>query len=199
MTASGGQTDLGAVLGFSADELERNRAGQLSERQQGTLQQMRRGGLTGLIYIGVVVIGFGIFAGVYLIPKLNKHQHGTSKLPYGAIVYGALALVVLIMALSIARTRRRLGRLASGTVHEVVGPAKTRIHRIAGNVGDLGGDGAPGYGGGIRLELTIGKTMFFIPSQAILDAFVTGATYRVFYSTGGHRVYNRVLSAERLA
>ena len=198
MTGVGGHGDLGAVLGFSADELERNRAGQVSERQRGTLQKMRRGGLQWLIVMAVVAIGFGIYAGVYLIPKLNKQQHGTSKLPYGAIVYGALALVVLIIALSVFRTRRRLGRLASGTVHEVVGPAKTRVHRIAGNVGDISGGGGD-YGGGIRLELTIGKTMFFIPSQEILNAFVAGATYRVFYATGGHRVYNRVLSAERLA
>jgi hypothetical protein len=61
------------------------------------------------------------------------------------------------------------------------------------------GDGGPDYGGGIRLDLTIGKTMFFIPSQVILGAFATGATYRVFYATGGHRVYNRILSAERLS
>jgi hypothetical protein len=102
------------------------------------------------------------------------------------------------MALSVLRTRRRIGRLASGVLHEAVGPAKTRVHRISGNVGDISGGGGE-YGGGIRLELTIGKTMFFIASKAILDAFVTGATYRAFYATGGHRVYNTILSVERLS
>jgi uncharacterized membrane protein YeaQ/YmgE (transglycosylase-associated protein family) len=198
MTASGGQPDLGAVLGFSADELARNRTGQLSARQHGVLQTKRRSGFIGLIYVGVFAIGFAIFAGVYLIPKLNKQQHGPSKPPFGAIVYGVLGLIVVIMVLSALRTRRRLDKLGSGSVHEVLGPARTRVHHIAGNVGDLTSGGAVGYGGGIRLELTIGKTMFFIPTRAMLDAFQTGGTYRVYYATGGHRVYNTILSAERV-
>ena len=198
MTASGGEPDLGALLGFSSDELARNRVGKLSARQQGVLQTKRRSGNIGLIYVGVFAVAFAVFAGVYLIPKLNKQQHGSSKVPFGPIVFGALALVVVIMALSALRTRRRLDKLASGSVHEVVGPAKTRVHRLGGNVGDLSPGGTAGYGGGIRLELTIDKTMFFVASNAILDAFQTGAMYRVFYATGGHRVYNTILSAERV-
>ena len=199
MTGYGGQPDLAAVLGFTGDELARNRSGQVSDRQRAGLQAKRRSGRRGLIVIGGFAVVFIVFVAVFLIPKLNKQQHGSSKVPVGAIAGGVLILVAVVVGLSVVRTRRRISALASGAVHEVVGPAKTRVHHMAGNIGDLSsGGGNPGYGGGVRLELTIGATMFFIPSKAVLDAFETGATYRVFYATGGHRVYNTILSAERV-
>ncbi len=55
------------------------------------------------------------------------------------------------------------------------------------------------YGEGIRYELTVGTTTFFVAGQRVLDAFATGGVYRAYYAAGGgHAVMNRLLSAERI-
>jgi hypothetical protein len=187
--------DLGVVVGFSADELALNRAGRLSDRQRGTLQRARTGGRRyGLLMLAVLVV-FVVAIVVVLVPKLNKQQQGSAeKVPVVPIVLAVLAFVVVIFGLSLARSRRRLDRLASGRVLVVSGPVRVRAHRIPGNTeGDLE------YGGGIRYELTVGTTKFFVASQRVLDAFATGGVYRAYYAAGGgHAVMNRLLSAERV-
>ncbi len=64
---------------------------------------------------------------------------------------------------------------------------------MPGNVVDAGAPGV-GYGGGIRHELTIGSVLFFVPGQAVLDAFQDGRPYRGYYV--GRGVMNTLLSAE---
>ncbi len=132
---------------------------------------------------------------VVLVPKLKQHQDDSGdKLPIVPIVVGVLAVVVLLMGLSIWRSRRRLDRLASGRVLEVTGPARGRAHRMHGNV-----DSDFDVGAGIRYELRIANTTFFVAGQRVLDAFVADGVYRAYYAAGGgHAVLNRLLSAERV-
>jgi hypothetical protein len=195
VTQSFDPSRLAAVLGFTPEELIMNRTGEASDRQRATLQRKRSSGLIGLAFVGVFAIGFGIFATVYLAPKLNDNQHGSSKAPITAIVWGAVGLVALVVLLSALRTLRRLRRMSSGKVREVTGAARTRAHRMPGNMSD---SVLPDYGGGIRHELTIGKTLFIVRGQAVLDAFDQGGTYRAYYTTGGGKLFNVLLSAERV-
>jgi hypothetical protein len=187
--------ELGAIVGFTADDLALNRAGRVSDRQRATLQRARTGGRRyGLLVLALLIV-FVVAIVVVLVPKLNKEQHNSGeKVPIVPIVLAVLAFVVVIFGLSLARSRRRLDRLASGRVLAVSGPARVRAHRIRGNTeGDLE------YGGGIRYELTVDTTTFFVASQRVLDAFATGGIYRAYYAAGGgHAVMNRLLSAERI-
>jgi hypothetical protein len=125
----------------------------------------------------------------------QKDASGISVTP---IVVGVLVLVVLIVGASILRSRRRLNRLASGVVHNVTGPARTKARRMHGNVdADIGPDSY--LDGGVRYELTIGGTTFFVAGPHVLDAFRGGGTYRAYFAAGGgHAVLNRLLSVERV-
>ena len=187
---------LGAAVGFSPDELLLNRAGKLSERQRGSLGRSRRSGRTGSLVMVAVALVFVVVIGIVVLPKLDDNQHGKSHVPIVPIAAGVLVLVVLLVGLSTLRLRRRLDRLASGAVLQVDGPVRTRVHRLGGNVGDGSG---PFYGGGVRYELTVGATTFFVAGPGVLDAFDSAGSYRAYYATGGgHSVYNWLLSAERI-
>jgi hypothetical protein len=100
-----------------------------------------------------------------------------------------------VMLRSRRRTRRVLGGLSSGKVREVVGAARTRARPMPANTAD---PSTLEYGGGHRYELTIGKTIFLVRNRAVLDAFVEGGSYRAYYASGGGRLYNVLLSAERI-
>ena len=54
-----------------------------------------------------------------------------------------------------------------------------------------------GYGGGVRYEVTIGGTRFFVASRAVLDAFDDGETYRGYFV--GRGTMATLLSAEPVA
>ena len=186
---------LGGVLGFGPDELAANRAGRLSERQRATLQRARSGGRRYGLFVLALVVVFVVAVVVVLVPKIKQQANGSGdKVPVVPIVVGVLALVVLVMGLSIWRSRRRLDRLASGRVLEVTGPARGRARRMHGNV-----DSDFGQGEGLRYELRIGDTTFFVANQRVLDAFAADGVYRAYYAAGGgHAVLNRLLSAERV-
>ena len=103
--------------------------------------------------------------------------------------------VTIVIGLLLLRLRRRLNRLASGAVLRVEGPVRTRAHHLGGNISDAG----PIYGGGVRYELTIGPTTFFVAGPQVLGAFDSAAIYRAYYAAGGgHAVYNWLLSAEQI-
>ena len=191
MTPSG-PPSLGGVLGFSPDELMLNRAGRVSERQLALLRRARRTGSLWLGFVGLCVVGFVALIVLYVLPKLNTKHEGEGAVQTTPIVVGVVALVVLIMVLSIFRTKRSLSRLASGAVHTASGPAHGRVRRLASNEDSE-------VGGGLRYELTIGGTTFFVAGQSVLAAFVDGAPYRAYYAAGHGRAMNRLLSAEPLA
>jgi hypothetical protein len=187
----------GQLLGFSDDELVLNRAGRLSPRQAEALRVARRGGNRYLIFVLLFMVAFVVVILAVVVPKATKHSgtSGSSNVNVTPIIIGVLAFVALVVGLSMARTRARLRRLASGVVLAVSGPARTKARRMGGNVNlDAGGGG---YGGGMRYELSIGATTFFVRGPDVLAAFDDGGTFRAYYAAGGgHAVMNRLLSIE---
>ncbi|PZS37022.1 MAG: hypothetical protein DLM58_00485 [Pseudonocardiales bacterium] len=183
---------IGAALDFTEEELQANRAGRASERQQARLGKSRSRGLMANVVMALAAIAFVVVILVVVLPKIPKQQSDKS-VPIVPIVAGVLAFFLLVMALSFLRTRRRLTRLGDGKIQQTTGVAKTRVHRIRGNVVDSSAPGL-GYGGGIRYELTIGSVRFFVPSQAVLDGFEDGCTYRGYYA--GRGLISTLLSAE---
>lgn len=183
---------ISAALDFTDEELLANRAGRVSDRQQAKLSRSRRTGRIGLLVMGLVVVAFAVIILTVVVPKISR-QNSDDSTPIVPIVVGVLAFMVLVMTLSITRTRRRLNRLGSGNIALVTGIAKTRARRIHGNVVDASAPGS-GYGGGMRYELTIGSVRFIVPSQAVLDAFEDGRAYRGYYA--GRGLISTLLSAE---
>jgi hypothetical protein len=186
-----GPPNLAGVLGFSPDELMLNRAGRVSERQLALLRRARRVGSLWLVFVGVFVAGFVAVIVLYVLPQLNKKHAGEGSVQTTPIVVGVVALVVLIMVLSILRTKRSLTKLGSGTVQVASGPARGRVRR-------LHSDENTDIGGGLRYELTIGGTTFIVSGQSVLAGFVDGASYRAYYAAGHGKAMNRLLSAEPL-
>jgi hypothetical protein len=192
MTASA----LGRMLGFGEDELVLNRAGRVSPRQAEALRVARRSGSKYLIFVLLFLVAFVVVILAVVVPKATKSS-GTSSVNLTPIIAGVLAFCVLIVGLSMMRTRNRLRRLASGAVLTVSGPARTKARRMGGNVNlDTGG----GYGGGMRYELSIGATTFFVRGPDVLAAFEHGGTFRAYYvAGGGHAIMNRLLSIEPIS
>ena len=184
---------IGDALGFTPEELALNRQQRLSDRQRVTLTTNRSRGRAGTMVIALVVVVFAVLIVVFLVPKLTASQATSASVPIVPIVIGVLVLMFVVMGLSMFRTRRSLDQMASGKLQLAAGPAKTRAHRLPGNVVDSSAPGL-GYGGGIRYELTIGSVRFFVPGQAVLDAFEDGHHYRGYYV--GRGVMNTLLSAE---
>ncbi len=182
---------IAAVLGFTTEELMLNRGGAMSDRQRAMLRGKQRSGSAGLAFVAVFAVVFGLFAAAYVVPKVSDG----STAPIAAIVWGVIGVVLVIVVSSWLRTLRRVGRLTSGKVREVVGAARTHARRLPGNMSD---PAMPAYGGGTRYELTIGKLTFFVRNRAVLDAFTEGGSYRGYYTGGGGRLYNVLLSAERI-
>jgi hypothetical protein len=183
---------MGAVLDFTDEELRANRAGRVSERQQARLGRARKTGRIALVVMAVLVIAFVVVILTVVLPKISDQQSDKS-VPTVPIAIGVLAFVVLVMALSITRSRRRFNRLATGTAQTTTGVVKTRARRMHGNVVDTSAPGLS-YGGGMRYEVTIGSVRFFVPSQAVLDVFEDGRSYHGYYA--GRGLISSLLSAE---
>jgi hypothetical protein len=188
------QDTLGAALDFTADDLSANRAGVLSARQRDRMTKNRQQGRTVSLVMGGLMLAIIVVLAAVELPNLNK-QSGDS-VPIVPIAGGVLVLIVLILTLQFARNRRALNRFV-GAVHHVDGVVATRAHRIRGNVVDTSAGGF-GYGGGMRYEVKFGRTVFFVPSQAVLAAFEDGRTYRGYYTGNKGKVMGRLLSAEQI-
>jgi uncharacterized membrane protein YhaH (DUF805 family) len=167
-------TVLAGRLGFSAADLAMNRAGRASPAQLARLQRDRKHGRWWLVFVLLFLVAFVGVVAFVMIPRLkDADTESSSSVPIVPIVIGVLAFVVLLMTFSLLRSRRSLDRIASGTVHQVTGPASGRTRRMHGNVADPSAPGS-GYGGGLRHELTVGGVRFFVSGKAVLDAFVDG-------------------------
>jgi cytochrome c-type biogenesis protein CcmE len=189
-------TVLAGRLGFSVEELALNRTGRASPAQLARLQRDRKRGRWWLVFVALFAVAFVAVAASIMIAQLKDHgDKSSSSVPVVPIVIGVLAFVVLLVTLSLVRSRRSLDRIASGDVHQVTGPAHGRVRRMHGNVADPSAPGS-GTSGSLRYELTIGDVRFFVAGRGVLDAFADGAGYRAYYVAGGNRVMNILLSAE---
>jgi hypothetical protein len=184
------QLILSAVLDFSTDELAANRTGQLSERQAAKLRTARSRSRAATGVVAMVALAFIVVVAVVLLPRLSAGKHpSSSEVPY---VVGALILVALVMSQAVFRTRRALNQTVAGRISMAEGVARTRVHRMGGNVGDPQ-SGIPGRPGGARCELTIGGIRFFV-NPSVLAAFSDGRAYRGYYV--GQEFHATLVSAE---
>ncbi len=185
------QLVLSAVLDFSADELAANRTGQLSERQAARLRTSRSRSRAATGVVAMVALAFIVVIAVVLLPRLStgRHPSSSSAIPY---VIGALFLVGLVVSQAVFRTRRALNQTVTGRISMAEGVARTRVHRMGGNVGDPQ-SGIPGRPGGARCELTIGGIRFVV-NPSVLAAFNEGRAYRGYYV--GQGLHATLVSAE---
>lgn len=184
---------LGEVLGFSAEELAANRAGELSGRQLAVLRGssashgQRSGSRARTLTItgGIVVV----LVAAAVLPRLTgSHGKSSGALPFVAV---AVILVALLLWRSAARAGQSVSRLGGGPVSQAEGVAKTRKY---GGPGGTGGQAAAGWPQQeVRSELSIGGTRFLV-TEEVLAAFMNGRAYRAYYVGQGLRA--RIVSAE---
>ena len=186
---------LGEALGFSADELAANRAGELSGRQLMMLresrarQRQRSGGRARALTITAAIVVVLVAAAV--LPRLaGSNGKSSGSLPFVAV---AVILIGLLMWRSAARAGQSVGPLTGGAVSQAEGVAKTRRH--GGPAGTAGHSAAPGSDQAARCELSIGGTRFLV-TEAVLAAFTDGRAYRVYYVGQGLRA--TIVSAEQI-
>ncbi len=177
-------------MGFTQEEIAANRAGRLSDAQRERMKSSRSRGRAGTVVMSVVVVAFIAVITVVILPRVSNGP-GSSTSVLASI--GALGLIAVVMSISILRTRRSLDKLVPAQVERIEGVTATREHALHGNVGDPS-TGMIGYGGGVRYEVTIGGTRFFVQSKAVLDAFEDGRSYRGYYV--GRGIMATLLSAE---
>lgn len=175
------------VLGFSAEELAANRAGELSDRQLARLRgslagpRARSGSRTLVITAAIVVV----LVAAAVLPRLaGSHGRSSAELPF---LVAAVILIALLMWRSAARAGQSAGQLAGGPVSQAEGVARTRRHGVVG----AGQEPATQA----RCELSIGGTRFLV-STSVLAAFTDGRAYRAYYVGQGPRA--TIVSAERI-
>ena len=128
MTDPGTRPGLPEALGFSADELAANRAGELSDRQLAMLresrarQRARSGGRTRTAAITAAVVVVLVAAAV--LPRLaGSHGKSSADVPF---LVAAVILIALLMWRSAARAGSSVSQLGGGAVSQAEGVAKTR-------------------------------------------------------------------------
>lgn len=179
---------LQSALSFTAADLEENRAGRLSSAQQGFMTDQSNKGKSYNLAMGGVFVVFVVIIVAVVLPKMNSNSSGSSgsssAVPPG-IVFGVLAVVAVVVALTLVRTRRGMDRLKSGTVYSVEGAARTRARSYAdaNQLSDVS-----------TFRLTVGDVTFALSSAHQLAAFEEGASYRCYYVKGTLPV---LISAER--
>jgi hypothetical protein len=183
---------LQSAFKFTPADLVENRAGKLSATQHSYVAVQSKRGKTFNLAMGGVFVVFVIIIVTVVLPKMNSNSTGSSgtssAVPPG-VVFGVLAVVALLVALSLIRTRRGMERLTTGAVQSVEGPAKTRAS-ARGNVDQLDQMAVmPVY------RLTVGKVTFALSNAQQLGAFDEGVTYRCYYLKGTLPV---LISAEQL-
>lgn len=182
---------LAAGMGFSLEELEINRRGQLSPRQQQQIADLSFKGTVGSAIAGLVglLVTAGAFAYVYFFAPtgaaLRDSLPASQVLP---IAGGVLGFVVLLIIGSIVRN----GGFGSRGLRAAEGRVKlssTSLHGASRAVSQ-----AMGYGSA-ACAVQIGRQRFAVKQQ-VLDAFLDGGRYRLYYIPNGAAPY--LISAEAL-
>jgi preprotein translocase subunit SecG len=130
---------LESALGFTPADLEANRAGRLSDAQQGFMDtQSKRGKSLNLVMVGLFVVFIVIIVAVVL-PKLSSNSTDSSSGSSSAvppwIIFVVIAVIALVMLRTFIKTSRGMGNMSTTAVLSVQGPAKTKAV-VRGNVTD---------------------------------------------------------------
>jgi hypothetical protein len=162
------------AIGFTADDLNVNRNGVLSEQQRAKIGRtqgwQRLGGL--LMLVIVIVMLAAIFVYVFFFSdsgaslRASLQEDPTS----GLIVGVALVVIVAIIGGSFLRAFARTRRLGTGEVKSVTGIVKRHSYteRVA-----LAGE-ITGY------QIKIGKMKFYV-EEKVFSAFRDDGTYTIYY------------------
>lgn len=192
MTDPDGRRRLAEALGFSADELAANRAGELSDRQLTRLrearaeQRARSGGRTRTAAITAAIV-LVLVAAVVLPRLFGSGGKSSADIPF---LVAAVILIGLLMWRSASRAVTSVSSLSGGALSQAEGVAKTRRQGAA-----AGPAVAAGQFPQARCDLSVGGTRFTV-SAAVLAAFTDGRAYRAYYVGQGPRA--TILSAEQI-
>jgi hypothetical protein len=157
---------LEATIGFSSEELALNRQGRVSDRQQAMLTQAKKTVNVFSVFVVVVAV---VFIGIGV--TVASSSSSELILPVAATV----VVVGLIMFLSIRRTVRAAGRVATARIQHAEGPVAHRVVKLHGNVDD------PSSMGGVRYEIEVGGERLVVLSEAAMNSFQEGSPYRVHF------------------
>jgi hypothetical protein len=161
---------LQAALDFTPDDLVANRAGRLSPSQQSRMSKSQgRGRIFTIVMAVVAVVAIVVIAATVLPGLLAPQPASSSAVPPGIIV-AVIVVVAALMALSLLRTRRGLGRM-TGPVLSVEGVAKTRAREFEDET----------MGGLATFRVRVGNVTFPVFGAAQVGAFEDGKTYRAYY------------------
>jgi predicted nucleic acid-binding Zn ribbon protein len=184
---------LQSALGFTAADLESNRAGRLSDSQQKFMDvQSKRGKRFNLGMVAVFIVFIVIIVAV-VIPKVNSNSSSSSSSGSSSAVppwifVVVIAVVALIMLRAFIKTSRGMGNIRSSAVLSVEGPAHTKAV-VRGNVTD-----------DIMLvpmavyRVKVGKVNFPLDAKKH-GGFDEGVNYRCYYVKGTLPV---LISAEEI-
>ncbi len=155
---------LAASFDFTAEELELNRRGELSERQEQMISaQQRRSGVFTIVAGAAITASVAVIGAILL---LSADASGAAVAAFGAV----LAIVVLLFATSVLVGRRKSTDLRERRITSVTGLARTRHKRTVSQ-----------YGGVDLYKLKIARTKFALANKAQFGAFSDGARYSVHF------------------
>ncbi|HLY28349.1 MAG TPA: hypothetical protein VKQ72_18520 [Aggregatilineales bacterium] len=169
------QQGLMQAVPFTAEELNMNRSGTVSEAQRARLGKQAGGTQAAalVMFVVFILIIAGIFAYLFVFTHtgdslLKMFTQDPSTLP---IVGGVLGVVALIIFGSFLRTLLRTSDLRSGKISVAEGKARVKTTRMTvGYVATV----ATGY------ELIVGRVKFYV-ARGVLDNIIEGAKYRIYY------------------
>jgi len=151
-------------LRFTAEDLSANRAGRLSDAQQVLVRSKQRSYVrNGGIALAVM---WAIFTALLIVSVISEgaKPQDLAVLPF------VIAGMTLIFAAVGVGSRIHARELLRGQIRMVEGQAVTKRAKYTTR-----------YGRGISYVLRIGRQKFLMTSERELDAFETGAHYRVYY------------------
>lgn len=156
---------------FSAEELELNRSGRLSEKQRQRVKDIlvvrKMGQRFALIGLGLPIVGM---IG-YLIYLAEQSQNAAAR-PYLLSVAGFLALMAVVFAIRGISARRTLTR---GAIKSAEGKVKLWSKEI----------GRSGTALGTAYYLKVGRKKFQLESPTQFNGLKQKGSYRFFYVPNG--------------
>jgi archaellum component FlaG (FlaF/FlaG flagellin family) len=179
------QASLMQALNFTAQDLEANRNGTVTEAQRARLG--KQAGYTRIATLVSFVIVILVFAGIgaYLFVFSNNGQSLLKAFSKDssvlAIVAGVMGAFILVIFLSFLRTLRRTSDVARGKVSMTEGPAKLKTVDSGYNL--------------TSYQIKVGKVNFYV-QEAVFQCFIEGAPYRIYYIK--NPPINTMLSAEQV-
>jgi hypothetical protein len=189
------QADLTAMLlpalGFTAEDLDANRQGVLTERQRAQVDTLHRQGGIAVLVAGVIIVLTFAAIGSYVL-FLAPTGEALRRGPMGPMIPLVLGGAVLLVLASLAGSVRRQRSLRAGRVSAVEGKAKLRSRQVSGAMAAV----AEATGADLRAStIKVAGTKFHV-DEATVQAFKEGALYRIYYVKNAP--IHLILSAEAL-